>query len=248
MKKIIIFLALFIGLTGCVRYDVGITFPQANSGTIIQHIQLSEQLNNFNSGEGKIWLDNILNRAINLQGKGKYFSPTELVVTIPFYNGDDLVNKFNQMFKNEVVETNINNDKTDSNLTEDNLFDLSVKMSIKQNNLLFVERNQLEINADLTPLGVISSEGNLIISSGELVKINIQFDFPFGATLTANDFAKWEKQSDTLYNVELKAGHLNQINAIFWHPNYIGIGTLFIILFIIIGYLLKYQKLPLLPH
>lgn len=234
MKKVFIFLALFIGLTGCVRYDVGVTFPQANSGTIIQHIKLSEQLTNFSDSEGDSWLKTIASNAMKLQGKAKYFSPTELVVTIPFSNGSDLVDKFNQFFSNEMVSN-----------SDDNLLNLSAEMSIKQNNLLFLERNALNLTADLTPLGVISTEGNLIISSGDLVDIQIQFNFPWGAKLTTNQFPKWERLEDNSYNIRLKAGQNNEVTAIFWLPNYIGVGTSAIALFIIFGYLLKYQKLPL---
>ncbi|GAB4320877.1 DUF3153 domain-containing protein [Cyanobacterium aponinum AL20118] len=242
MKKIFIFLALCLCLTGCVRYDVGIQFPQANHGTMIQHIKLGEQLTNFSEKEGNAWLNSIERRALKLQGKSKRLSQDELVVTIPFSNGQDLVKKFNQFFIPTL------GDKSSQKISDNNsnsLLDLSAKMSIKQNNLLFLERNTLNFDADLTPLGVVSSEGNIIISSGDLINLQIQFDFPLGAKLTTNEFAQWEKLPNNQYNIQLSAGQINQLQAVFWLPNYIGLGASAIALFIILGFYLKYQKLPL---
>jgi len=231
MKKIFIFFALLICLTGCVRYDVGIQFPQANSGTMIQHIKLGEQLTSFSEKEGNNWLNSIERRALKLHGKSKRISPEELVVTIPFNNGQDLVEKFNQFFIPEFAQ-NSKQKKADTN--SNSLLDLSAKMSIKQNNLLFIERNTLKFNADLTPLGVVSSEGNIIISSGDLIDLQIQFNFPLGAKMITNEFATWEKLPDNQYNINLSAGQINELTAIFWLPNYIGLGTGAIALFIIL--------------
>lgn len=242
MKKIFVFLALLICLTGCVRYDVGIQFPQANRGIMIQHIKLGEQLTSFSEKEGNNWLNSIERRALKLHGKSKRLSPQELVVTIPFYNGQDLVAKFNQFFTPEFQQKSQSN-KADND--SNSLLDLSAEMSIKQNNLLFVERNTLNFKADLTPLGVVSSEGNIIISSGDLIDLQFQLNFPFGAKIITNEFAQWEKLSDNQYNINLSAGQINELTAVFWLPNYIGLGTGAIALFIILGFYLKYQKLPL---
>ncbi len=242
MKKIFVFLALLICLTGCVRYDVGIEFPQANSGTMIQHIKLGEQLTNFSEKEASNWLNSIERRAFKLHGKSKRISPEELVVSIPFNNGQDLVKKFNQFFIPELTK---NSQKSQVDNDSNSLFDLSAKMSINQNNLFLIERNILNFNADLTPLGVVSSEGNIIISSGDLIDLQIQLNFPFGAKILTNEFATWEKLPNQQYHIQLSAGQVNQLTAIFWLPNYIGLGTGAIALVILLGFYLKYQKLPL---
>jgi Protein of unknown function (DUF3153) len=243
MKKLLLFLCLIISLTGCVRYDVEVSFPQANSGTMIQHIKLGEQLTSFSNGEGNVWLNNIEDKAKKLQGKTKRLSREELVVTIPFNNGQELVSKFNQFFVPQLSK------KSQKNLAKNNssnLLELEAKMSIKQNNLVLLERNILNFNADLRPLGVISNDGTIIISSGDLIDLQIQFNFPWGAKLvTDNEFPKWEKTLDNQYNIKLEAGQINQITATFWLPNYVGLGTMAIASFILFGYYLKYQKLPL---
>lgn len=242
MKKILLLLCFLLTLTGCVRYDVGIDFSQVNSGTMIQHIKLGEQLTSFSEGEGEIWLRNIENQAKKLNGKTKRISKEELIVTIPFYNGQELVDKFNQFFQPQLSQ------KDQKRLAKNNstgFLDLQAKMSIEQNNLLFLERNSLNFKADLTPLGVISNDGTIIISSGDLIDLQIQLKFPWGAKLVTNDYPKWEKTPDNQYSIHLEAGQINEVKAIFWLPNYIGLGTLSIVLFILLGYYLKYKKMPL---
>ncbi|MGY6529163.1 MAG: DUF3153 domain-containing protein [Cyanobacterium sp.] len=238
-QKLILFTVLVVFLTGCVRYDVGVNFSQANSGTIIQHIKLGEQLTSFSESEGNAWLNGIQKQALRLHGKAKRLSAEELVVTIPFHNGQDLVSKFNQFFISEV------DSKVNRNLTQqqgDSLLDLEASMDITQNNGIFVERNVLHFSADLTPLGVISDEGNIIISSGDLINLQLSFNFPWGAKLITNDFPTWERGEDNQYNVSLKAGQVNDVTAIFWLPNYIGLGAGAIALFIFLGFTLKYPQ------
>jgi hypothetical protein len=240
MKKLFLLLSLIICLTGCVSYDVGIKFPQANQGTITQQIKLSEQLSNVSEKEGRAWLKSIEKKAGTLQGKSKYLSADEILVTIPFNNAQDLVNKFNQFFLTK--EKNANYLVTDENL---NLLDLSAKLSINQNNALFLERNNLKLIADLTSLGLTSADGNIIFSSGDLINLQVKLDFPLGAKIITNEFAEWEKLPTNEYNIKLQAGQINEIQAIFWIPNYVGLGSLGIILFIIFGFYVKYRRLPL---
>ncbi len=242
MKKLLLLLSLIVCLTGCVNYDVGIKFPQANHGTITQKVRLSEQLTNVSEQEGKNWLRSLDRKASRLQGKTKYISEREILVTIPFANGQDLARKFNQFFLPSVDQQKINSFTDDSQI---DLLDLSANLSIVQNNAIFVERNTLKLIADLTSLGVTTDEGNIIFSSGDLIDLQVQLNFPWGARIITNEFAVENKLPNNGYNIRLQAGQINEITAIFWLPNYVGWGSLAIILFIIIVFFLKYKKLPL---
>ncbi len=108
MKRLLLLFSLIICLTGCVNYDVGINFPQANQGTITQQIKLSEQLSNVSEKEGHAWLKSLEKKASTLQGKSEYLSSDEILLTIPFSNGQELVNKFNQFFLPFINETTTN--------------------------------------------------------------------------------------------------------------------------------------------
>jgi hypothetical protein len=240
MKKFCcLFLCLLICLTGCVRYEVGINFAQVNSGTIIQHIKLGEQLTSFSKTEGNAWLNSIEKRAIQLQGKTKKISDEEIVVTIPFNNGQELVSKFNNFFSPSEF-----NQKPKSNQFTD-LLQLKAEMSIRQSNLLLLERNVLNIMADLRPLGVLSEEGNVIISPGDLIDLELKFNFPWGGKLVEEELSPPAPLSRNQLTWKLQPGQINQVKTIFWLPNYVGLGTLAIALLIIAGFYLKYKKLPL---
>jgi hypothetical protein len=240
MKKFCcLFLFLLICLSGCVRYDVGINFAQVNRGTIIQHIKLGEQLTSFSKTEGNAWLNSIQKRALQLQGKTKKISEEEIVVTIPFYNGQELVSKFNQFFNPSEL-----NQKTKSNQFTD-LLKLKAEMSIRQSNLLLLERNVLNVRADLRPLGVLSEEGNIIISPGDLIDLELKFSFPWWTKLVQGELSPPAQVSKHQVTWRLQPGQINQIKTIFWLPNYVGLGSVAIALLIIVGFYLKYKKLPL---
>lgn len=234
-----LFLCLLICLSGCVRYDVGVNFSQVNNGTIIQHIKLGEQLTSFSKTEGNAWLKSIEKRAIQLQGKTKKISDEEIAVTIPFNNGQELVSKFNKFFN----PSEFNKKQKNNQLRE--LLELKAEMSIRQSNLLLLERNVLNVSADLRPLGVLSEEGNVIISPGDLIDLEVQFNFPWSAKFLEGELSSSLESSESGFVWKLKPGQVNQLKTIFWLPNYVGLGTMAIALFILAGFYLKYKKLPL---
>ncbi len=238
MKKFLILcFSLLICLSGCVRYDVGINFDQANKGSIIQHIKLGDQLTSFSKSEANAWLKSIEERAFKLQGQTKKISDQEIVVSIPFINGKDLVSKFNTFFN----PSDLGKKNQKAKFSE--LLKLKAEMSIKQSNLLLFERSVLKIDADLRPLGVLSEDGNIIISPGNLIDLELQLNFP--TKVIKNELSSPVNSSSTNTILKLQPGQINQIETVFWFPNYIGLGFLAIAIFIIGGFYLKYRQLPL---
>lgn len=246
MSKRLYFLLPFIFclltlLTGCVRYDVGISFQDQHHGTIIQRIELSEQLTNFSQEESEKWLKSIETRTRGLQGKIKRISPQEIVVTIPFSNGQELVEKFNKFFNpsSQAVANPQQGDAID-------LVQLKSEIAFAQSNLLFVERNKLDLNVDLRALGVISKQGNIIISPGSLVNLQFALNTPWGASSIVGNGISPEKRDGGHQLVwKLEPGQIDRINAVFWVPSPLGLGTIGIIVLIVAGFYLKYKRLPL---
>ncbi len=240
-----LFLPLMLGvlmfLTGCVRYDVGIDFAEQHKGAIVQHVQLGEQLTSLSQPEVNQWLDSIEKRAKQLQGKVKRVSSQELLVTIPFSNGRELTDKFNQFF-------NPNPPKKAQFVSKDNLdlLQLKAEMSLQQSNWLIVEKNSLNLQVDLRALGVLSKQGNIIVSPGSLIDLNLALNTPYGAKNIVNDQALTSLiKSDFDQLVwQLKPGQINQIEAVFWVPSYVGLGTIGIIALMLGGFYLKYRHLP----
>jgi hypothetical protein len=163
-------------LSGCVKYDVGVNFEGQHHGAIVQHIKLGEQLTNFSNSQAQEWLRSLERRAQQLEGKTKRLSNQDIVVTIPFNSGTELESKFNQFF-NPVVK------KGSSSKTVDtvDLPNFNSKFRLNQGNFFFWQRNQLSYDLDLRSLGVLSANGNIIVSPGSLLDLQFSLETPWGA-------------------------------------------------------------------
>lgn len=229
-------------LSGCVKYDVGVNFEGQHHGAIVQHIALEERLTNFSNSQVQEWLTSIERRARQLDGKTKRLSNQELVVTIPFSSGTELESKFNQFF-NPVVKKD-----TQSKTAEPvDLPKFNSKFHIDQGNFIFWQRNQLSYDVDLRSLGVVSANGNVIVSPSTLLDLQFSLETPGGARSVEN---APDAITPEVYNNghqllwTLKPGQLNHLEAVFWLPSPLGIGTLAIMLLVLGGFYLKYKSFP----
>lgn len=228
-------------LSGCVQYDVGVNFDSPNHGEIVQHIKLGERLISFSGNQAQEWLDSIQRRARKLQGKVKRLSNQEIAVTIPFNNGADLEAKFNEFFhpggqKKPTVATGGNE-----------LPDIDAHFSLHQNNFLLLLRNRLSYDLDLRSLSLISTNSNLLINPEEILELEFSLNTPWGARSV-------ESQAEAIHPESyqgrrqlvwrLKPGQLNHLEAVFWLPSPLGIGTVLIALFVGLGIYLRYKFMP----
>ncbi|MEG4031165.1 MULTISPECIES: DUF3153 domain-containing protein [unclassified Microcoleus] len=230
-------------VTGCVQYDVGVNFESQTRGEIVQHIKLGERLTSFSSETVAEWLKSVESRVRLLDGKTKRVSPTELLVRIPFNNGAELQDKFNQ-FYNPITPTT--KYRTASPLETD-LPKFESHLSVKQNNLLLVLRNRLSLELDLRSLSLLSSNGSLLLSPGGLLELDFSLNTPWGAEsieTVAGALVPESYQQGKQLVWKLKPGEVNYLEAIFWIPSPVGIGALIIALFVAAGIALKYQILP----
>ncbi|MEG3986440.1 DUF3153 domain-containing protein [Microcoleus sp. S28C3] len=230
-------------VTGCVQYDVGVNFESQTRGEIVQHIKLGERLTSFSSQTVAEWLKSVERRVRLLDGKTKRLSDTEVLVTIPFNNGAELQDKFNQ-FYNPIAPTA--KSRVASPLETD-LPKFESHLSVKQNNLLLVLRNRLSLELDLRSLSLISSNGSLLLSPGGLLELDFSLNTPWGAKsieTVAGALVPESYQQGKQLVWKLKPGEINYLEAIFWIPSPVGIGALIIALFVAAGIALKYQILP----
>ncbi|MBD2578352.1 DUF3153 domain-containing protein [Oscillatoria sp. FACHB-1406] len=240
----IAFSALF--LSGCVRYDVGINFKGQFQGAIVQHIRLSEQLASFNQLEAQKWLKSFDSRASKLQGKTQHLSDREILVTIPFANGDELVEKFNQFFNptQQPVTAKAENNSSLSPIP------VQSQLYLKQRNWVLFERERIQLTVDLRGLGVTSEEGPLIVSPDSLVNLELALNTPWGAKNVTHEevgIAPPARTEGTQLIWQLQPGQVNLLDAIFWVPSYLAWGAIAIALLVSFGYFLKYKRIPLLP-
>ena len=227
-------------LTGCVDYEVGVNFHTPYSGEITQHIQISDTLNNLASSDTRQWLNSLEKRSRKLAGRADKLNSQELLLTIPFGNGAELAEKFNQLFQSNIVpNATIPAEKA-------NLVKLNSQVSLHQSNLVFVERNSLDLAIDLRALKVLTQQDKVTVDLNSLVDLEFQLTTPWIVRSVSN--------SDNLKPIgntltkglvwQLHPGEINHIQAVFWLPSPIGIGTAGIILLMILGYVIKYRRFP----
>uniref|UniRef100_A0ACD5H2F9 DUF3153 domain-containing protein n=1 Tax=Desertifilum tharense IPPAS B-1220 TaxID=1781255 RepID=A0ACD5H2F9_9CYAN len=158
---------------------------------------------------------------------------------MPFDNGADLQKKFNQFF---------NPVEPGKTAVSEELPQFESHLEVRQNNLLFWIRNHVELELDLRSLGVISSNGNVLVSPGSLLELQFSLSAPWGTKpILTSDASAINPQSDRIGNQviwTLQPGQINHIEAVFWLPSPIGIGALVIVLFVALGMYLKSQLSP----
>lgn len=227
-------------LSGCVRYDVGVNFDNPHRGEIVQHIKLGERLTSFSGDSAQEWLNSIERRARQLEGKVKRLSNEEIAVTIPFYNGAELESKFNEFF-NPVEKNN------SSTVTTEELPTIDSHFKLNQNNLLLLLRNKLSYDLDLRSLSLISTNNSVLANPGSILDLEFSLNTPWGAKSIEKDSnaihpESYENNRQLVWT--LKPGQLNHVEAVFWLPSPIGIGTVLITLFVAAGIYLRYNFMP----
>jgi Protein of unknown function (DUF3153) len=232
---------LFLLLTGCVRYDVGVNIQHQHRGEIVQNITLGQRLTSLSQVEATKWLDSIEQRATALGGGAKRLSEREMRVTVPFTNGEELQEKFNAFFDPD-------NSHTGSRSTPDDLklLQLDSQLAIEQKNWLLFDRERLLLTVDLRALGVLSEQGKIIVSPGDLVNIDFALHTPYGGRIIDREtsFNPETERVGKQIIWHLTPGEINTIEVVFWVPSYLGIGTVVIIVLAIGAYYARYRELP----
>ncbi|MEM7761426.1 MAG: DUF3153 domain-containing protein [Cyanobacteria bacterium P01_A01_bin.40] len=235
-----IVLCLATLLTGCVDYDVGIKFTTPYSGEIMQHVKVSDKLTNLAPSDTKQWLNSLEKRSRQLNGKVQKLNAQELLLKIPFGNGAELAQKFNQLFQTSILpNATIPKEQVD-------LIELNSQVSIQQRNLIFMERNRLDLEIDLRALAVLSQQDKIIIDPDSIANLEFQLTTPWIAH-SISQAGNLQPIKNTLKPGlvwQLHPGEVNQIAVIFWLPSPIGIGAAVIVLLMILGFILKYRRFP----
>ncbi|BAY76459.1 hypothetical protein NIES25_29080 [Nostoc linckia NIES-25] len=228
-------------LSGCVKYDVGLNFNNSNSGQLVQHIKLGEQLTSFSGDYVYEWLNSIERRANKLEGKAQRISPEEIIVTIPFSSGVELQEKFNQFFNSRANQPS----EPVQNGSDSELPKIESNVILEQNNFLLVVKNRLIYDLDLRSLSLISNKGNVLANAGSILDLEFALKTPWGAkNLPQTETAIEPEKNGNQLLWKLKTGELNHIEAVFWLPSPLGIGAFLIILFVWGGFYLRYNFMP----
>jgi hypothetical protein len=247
LQTLLIGILAAIALSGCVQYDLGIEFDDQTHGQITQQIQLSQQFTDLSSDEIAAWTDSIERRVHDLGGKTEFLSPQTLNVSIPFYNGAELEQKFNQFFNPVAAEAD---PLPQVPLTE--VPQLSTQLHLNQQNFIFALRNRLNLDLDLRSLALEITDSQITIDPEGLIDLDFNLTTPWGAHIIqstskadgSHPLVVLAKQDGKQLIWQLEPGQINHIEAIFWVPSFVGIGTVLILLFIFLGYFIRYQLFP----
>lgn len=234
----IAFLASIV-LSGCVKYDIAMSFDNANSGELVQHIKLGERLTSFSGNPVYEWLDSIERRTRKLEGKTQRISKEDIIVTIPFSNGEELQQKFNEFFNPDYnFQAKRNKGETDN--TE--LPKIESNLRLFQKNLGLVVRNHLIYDLDLTSLSLISGDDNVLANTNSILDLDFSLKTPLGAkSIEVTENAIQPVKDDKTLTWKLQAGQLNHIETVFWLPSPVGIGALLIALLVWLGGTIRYK-------
>ncbi|MBW4486696.1 MAG: DUF3153 domain-containing protein [Trichocoleus desertorum ATA4-8-CV12] len=227
-------------LSGCVQYDVGINFESPNRGEIVQHIKLGDRLTSLSGATAQQWLNTVEQRTRRLGGRIRRSSNQEVAVTIPFSSGADLNTKFNEFL-------NPSTQKGAAKRAEPVLPEIKSDFHLSQSNFLLLLRNRLSYTLDLRSLGVTSANGDLLVSPSSLLDLEFRLNTPWGArsvNTAANAISAVQGQQGHQLVWTLEPGQINHLEAVFWLPSPLGIGTVVIVLLVLGGWYLKYQTLP----
>ncbi|MBD2528985.1 DUF3153 domain-containing protein [Nostoc flagelliforme FACHB-838] len=228
-------------LSGCVKYDVGLNFDNSNSGELVQHIKLGERLTSFSGDSVYEWLNSIERRARQLEGKAQRVSQEEIIVRIPFSNGRELQEKFNEFFNSHANQPS----KSVQSESDSELPKIESNVLLEQNNFLLLVRNRLIYDLDLRSLSLIASKGNVLANAGSILDLEFSLKTPWGAkNIRLTETAIEPEKNGNQLVWKLQPGELNHIEAVFWLPSPLGIGGLLIILFVSAGLYLRYNFMP----
>lgn len=238
-----IILLSYLAISGCVQYDVGVSFAGPHQGVFVQHIRFDEELSNFGSKQSRQWLSRIETRAKSLSGQVKRDSPQEITVKVPFTSGQELAEKFNAFFQPQELS---NSNKQSG---QESLPNLDIRFDLQQSNLLLLQRNHLQLDLDLRSLGLVSPEGDVIINPGSLFQLEFSLESPWGARNirninSVNALIPTTSPDGHKLTWQLQAAEINHLEAVFWLPSPIGLGALVIILLMVAGFYAKYRQLP----
>jgi hypothetical protein len=219
-------------LSGCVRYEVGVTMTGQYSGAITQHIRLGEPLTNFSQQEVLNWLDTLEQRARKLHGQAQRVNAAELMVTIPFSNGAQLQERFNQFF-NPTGTTQPPQPAQESALVE-----LTAGLGLQQTNLLLFERDRVILDVDLRGLGSLGSDRDVVLDANSVLDLSFALDTPWGARSLSDNTVPYHRSGSRLV-WQLQPGEINHLSASFWLPSALGFGAIAILALVIGGTRLK---------
>jgi hypothetical protein len=213
-------------LAGCVEYDLDIRFDSQTHGQMVQHLHWVETVP---PAQLRTWQTALAARVKTVGGQVKWTEGTTATVTVPFNNGAELEQRFNQLFEGGRAGLALPSGET-----------VSATLALTQGNWLVAIRNHLVLTLDFTEIPTGKTLAAPVLQGVELLTGQVQLTTPWGINPLPLDPNAALAPDNSANQWPLHGGQINQIEADFWIPSPIGIGAAAIALLMAIGYGLRY--------
>ncbi|MEL6469555.1 MAG: DUF3153 domain-containing protein [Cyanobacteria bacterium J06623_4] len=248
IRRVLLFCLLLCPLlTGCVDYDLGIQFDSQTKGAITQTIHLSDRLlvlaeERTENAPSNLVFQTLSDRAKALSGKARQLDEDTLKITLPFGNGEQLVERFNAFYGNgDGIDVDGSTAATGLLATLPGVPSVQAHLSLSQKNYILALRCVLTYDLNIQSPEALGLGRNL----SDLSWLNMDFHLvtPWGLaaqTLADDKTSEQPMLQGRTATWHLEAGQPHHIEATFWTPSPIGIGAAAIALFCLAGYWVKY--------
>ncbi|MEM6426504.1 MAG: DUF3153 domain-containing protein [Cyanobacteria bacterium P01_D01_bin.128] len=216
-------------LTGCLQYDLELQFDSQTHGQLVQQLRWRGGAIAAND-ELQQWLTVLSERTQQLGGRTRWLSDNAFEIVIPFSNGRALETKFNQFFSP--------NDATTFTLPAGE--PIRAELTLQQGNRFVAIYNHLKLQVDLTAVPDLAATGLPLLQGQQLLAGQVTLLAPW---VRWQSLSPGESPAGAFTPQEtwsLVPGEVNELEAEFWVPSPIGIGAVTILVFVLLGYGVKY--------
>jgi hypothetical protein len=246
-------LVLPLALSGCLRYDLTLRFDHQTHGQISQTIDLSERGAALAQPTLEPWLEALQVRSRPLGGQLSQ-GPQTVTLTVPFGTAADLGDRFQQLFADapspaivpgaKVATANAATEKTSPGDSPTYLQlpgwePVPFALDIEQTSWLLASRTHLTYTLDLSQLPTNKDDAADPASSWADLRFRLQV--PWGLADIAPTATPPLAQDPTGATWPLKPGQITSIDAVFWLPNAVALGSVGIVALVLAGYGLRYR-------
>ncbi|MGF1516598.1 MAG: DUF3153 domain-containing protein [Nodosilinea sp.] len=252
--RLLALLVLPLTLSGCLRYDLTLRFDHQTHGQITQTIDLSERGAALAQPTLAPWLEALQGRSRSLGGQLSQ-GPQTVTLTVPFGTAADLGDRFQQLFADatpaapvaEPDNFSTDSSKEDSPTNQPTYLQLPgfgpvpFALALDQTNWLLASRTHLTYSLDLSQLPLESSLPGNEPAETTWADLRFRLQVPWGLADIAPTATAPLAQDPTGATWQLAPGQITSIDATFWLPNAIALGTVGIAALVLAGYGLRYR-------
>lgn len=243
--QLLVLLALPLVLSGCLRYDLTLRFDHHAHGEIQQTIALSDRGAALAQPTLAPWLEELKVRSRPLGGQLTQ-APQTITLTVPFGTAADLGDRFQQLFATATSPA-LEPSSGESTSSGDSSTYLHLPgwdpvpfaLAISQTNWLLASRTHLTYTLDLRQLP--ANRDNSTEPAPSWADLRFRLQVPWGLAELSPTATPPTQQDPTGATWQLELGEITAIDAAFWLPNAIALGTLGIVALVLAGYGLRYR-------